>query len=132
MDEKPTQSTPVQRDTGGPPAQESGFDMNRPSIISLLYLAGFVTGITGLVGVVLAHIWQGETQEEWMRSHYTYLIRTFWIALVAGLIAFVLSFVLIGMLLFPLIAVWVGVRSVLSLVKAQRREPMPDPLTLGF
>ena len=36
----------------------------------------------------------------------------------------------IGLLMFPLIAVWFGVRSVMSLVKAQRREPMPDPETL--
>lgn len=115
----------------GPPAN-TGFDLNRPTLISLLYLAGFVTGITGLVGVVLGYVWKGEEQEAWTQSHYTYLIRTFWIALVAGLIAMVLSFVLIGFLMFPLIAIWMGVRSVLSLVKAQRKEPMPDPETLMF
>lgn len=118
--------------TNQPAPASGGFDTNRPTIISLLYLASFVTGITGLVGVVLAHIWQGEGPEEWMRSHYTYLIRTFWIGLIAGLIATVLSFVLIGLLLFPLIAVWAGVRSVLSLVRAQKHEPMPEPDTLLF
>lgn len=122
--------TPAQRDSG-PPAN-NGFDTNRPTIVSLLYLASFVTGITGLVGIVLAHIWQGESDEPWMRSHYTYLIRTFWIGLIASVIAFVLSFVLIGLLLFPLIAVWFGVRSVLSMVRAQKREPMPEPETLLF
>ncbi|XUU61637.1 DUF4870 family protein [Erythrobacter sp. HA6-11] len=127
MDDK---STPTHRNSG-PPAN-SGFDLNRPSIISLLYLGSFVTGVTGLVGIVLAHIWRGESHEPWVSSHYTYLIRTFWIGLAASLVAFVLSFVLIGMLLFPLIAVWVGVRSVLSMVKAQKREPMPDPETLAF
>jgi len=43
-----------------------------------------------------------------------------------------LSFVLIGFLLFPIIMLWVGVRSVMSLVKAQREEPLPDPQTLLF
>ena len=115
-----------------PPTTGSGFDTNKPTIVSLLYLASFVTGITGLVGIVLAHVWSGEAQEPWMESHYTYLIRTFWIGLVMSLIAGVLTIVIIGVFLLPLIAIWVGVRSVMSLVKAQRHEPMPDPQTLAF
>lgn len=113
-------------------APGNGFDFNQPTIINLLYLGSFVTGITGLVGIALAHIWQGDNTEEWAASHFTYLIRTFWIAFIAGMIALVLSFVLIGFLLFPLIAIWFGVRTVLSLVKAQKREPMPDPATMLF
>ncbi len=116
-----------------PPTTGSGFDANKPTIVSLLYLTSFITGgITSLVGIVLAHIWSGEDHVPWMTSHYAYLIRTFWIALLASLGAMVLSFVLIGFLLFPVIAIWVGVRSVLSLIKAQRQEPMPNPETLAF
>lgn len=114
------------------PAGGNGFDANRPTIVSLLYLASFLTGITGLVGIVLAHVWKGEAHEPWMTSHYTYLIRTFWFGFVASLVAALLSVVLIGFLLFPLIAVWFGVRSVMSMLKAQRHEPMPDPETLLF
>ncbi|WP_394730496.1 DUF4870 family protein [Altererythrobacter sp. GH1-8] len=123
-------STPTRRNSG-PPAN-SGFDLNRPTIISLLYLGSFVTGITGLVGIVLAHIWRGESHEPWISSHYTYLIRTFWIGFVASIIGAVLSIVLIGVPLLIATAVWVGVRSVLSLMKAQRHEPMPEPDTLLF
>ena len=114
------------------PSTGNGFDANRPTIVSLLYLASFLTGITGLVGIVLAHVWRGEQHEAWMTSHYTYLIRTFWIGFAASIVAALLSIVLIGMLLFPVIAIWFGVRSVMSLMKAQRREPMPDPQTLLF
>jgi len=114
------------------PANNSGFDFNQPTIISLCYLGSFVTGITGLVGVVLAHVWQGENKDNWAGSHLTYLIRTFWIGFAASILAMILSFVLIGFLLFPLIAIWVGVRSVMSLIKAQKQEPMPDPQTLLF
>ncbi|MBX7539448.1 DUF4870 family protein [Qipengyuania sphaerica] len=110
-----------------------GFDSNKPTIIAILYLASFLTGITGLIGVVLAHVWQGDRNEEaWVASHYTYLIRTFWFSFLAGIVAMVLSVIFIGILLFPLIAIWFGARSVFSLMRAQRREPMPNPQTLGF
>ncbi|EDL49578.1 hypothetical protein ED21_18307 [Erythrobacter sp. SD-21] len=135
MGEAPPRSDTPNRPTRSSPRREvqsSEFDANRPTVIALLYLASFVTGITGLVGVVLAHVWQGERAEGWMASHYTYLIRTFWFAFLAGIVAFLLSMVLIGFLLFPVIAIWFGVRSVMSLMKAQRREPMPDPQTLLF
>jgi uncharacterized membrane protein len=127
-----TMNTTPEPHRNQPPASGSGFDANKPTIVSLLYLTSFVTGITGLVGIVLAHVWSGEDHEPWMSSHYTYLIRTFWIGFLASLGAFVLSFVLIGILLFPVIAIWVGVRSVLSLIKAQKQEPMPNPETLAF
>jgi uncharacterized membrane protein len=110
----------------------SGFDFNQPTIISLCFLASFITGITGLVGIVLAHVWAGDNNESWAASHFTYLIRTFWFGFLGFVVAGVLSVVVIGLLLMPLIAVWVGVRSVLSLIKAQKKEPMPDPQTLLF
>ncbi|MEQ8771503.1 MAG: hypothetical protein RIC51_01510 [Erythrobacter sp.] len=122
---------PTDPGRGGPPAG-SGFDFNQPTVIALLYLLSFVTGITGLIGIVLAHVWQGDNREAWAASHFSYLIRTFWFGLLASFVAGLLSLVLIGFLLFPVIAVWVGVRSVLSLVKAQKHEPMPDPGPLLF
>ncbi len=124
---------PTTNGTGNGPGNNAGFDFNQPTIISLCYLGGFLSGgLTSLVGIVLAHVWQGDNQEPWAASHFSYLIRTFWISFIGGIIAFVLMFVFIGFLLFPLLAVWVGVRSVMSLIKAQKREPMPEPETLLF
>ena len=123
---------PVKTDTNREVGPSGGFDFNQPTIISLCFLSSFVVGITGLVGIVLAHVWSGEAKDSWAASHFTYLIRTFWIGFVAFIVAAVLSFVLIGLLLIPLIAVWIGVRSVMSLIKAQRQEPMPEPETLLF
>ena len=116
--------------TNTKPPANSGFDLNQPTVISLLYLGGFATGISSLVGIVLAHMWAGDNQEEWANSHFTYLIRTFWFGLLGFIVSGVLTIVLIGILLLPMVAVWVGVRSVVSLLKAQKREPMPDPETL--
>lgn len=112
-----------------PTSSNNGFDFNQPTIIALCYLGSFVTGISGLVGIVLAHVWQGDNQANWAASHFTYLIRTFWIGL---LVSVILTITVIGMLALPLPAIWVGVRSVMSLIKAQKQEPMPDPKTFLF
>jgi len=106
----------VQPQAPAPQAQSSGFDFNHPTIISLLYLSSFVLGVTAIVGVVLAFVWKGEPHADWESSHYEYLIRTFWIGL-------------IGFLLMLAVAVLVVVRSVLSLVNAQKQMPMPNPET---
>lgn len=108
------------------------FDLNQPTIISLLYLGSFVTGFSGIVGIVLAHVWQSDNKEEWAASHFTYLVRTFWFGFLGFFIAGLLTVVLIGLLLMPAVAIWVGVRSVMSLIKAQKREPMPEPNTMLF
>lgn len=130
MSEPATNNT--NREVNPNPGPNSGFDFNQPTIISLCYLASFITGITGLVGIVLAHVWGSDSKDDWAASHYTYLIRTFWIGFAASIVAGILTVVLIGLILLPVIAIWVGVRSVMSLIKAQKQEPMPDPQTLLF
>lgn len=114
-----------------------GFDFNRPTIVSLLYLGSWVTGgLTGLIGAVLAFIWKGEAQEAWESTHYAYLINTFWIMVVGTVLAVLLTItIILAIFGIPLgigVGIWATVRAVMSLVKAQRREPMPNPGTWGF
>ena len=121
---------PSTTDSNSNPPANNGFDLNQPTIISLLFLGSYVTGFSGLVGIILAHVWHGDSRGTWAESHLSYLIRTFWFGLLASVVAGVLTLIIIGAFLFPLIAIWFGVRSVMSLVKAQKQEPMPDPETL--
>ncbi len=123
------QPSPQPAPASGPASQPIDFQMNRPTIISLLYLASFITGITGLVGVILAFVWKGEPQADWERSHYQYLINTFWIGFFGSIVSVLLMVVLIGFLLICAVVVLVVVRSVLSLINAQKRVPMPNPGT---
>lgn len=109
-----------------PAHSSSGFDMNRPTIVALLYLASFVVGITGLVGLILAFIWKGENPGDWTESHFTYLINTFWIGLIGGAVGVVLSIVLIGIPLLIAVAVLVIVRTLKSLLAAQKQQAMPN------
>lgn len=116
FDPKPTGSAPT-----------TGFEFNNPTIVSLLYLASFVVGITGLIGVILAFVWRGEPKADWEASHYQYLINTFWIGLIGSIAGVLLMIVLVGFLVLLAVAVLVIVRSVLSLINAQKHLPMPNP-----
>lgn len=124
------QQPPPQQPYSQQPQAAGGFDGNQPTIISLMYISSFVFGITGLVGMILAYSWKDKPQAEWEVSHYQYHIRTFWIWLISFVVGVITSFILIG--IFILIAAWIHVlvRGIMSLIKAQAHEPMPNPDTL--
>jgi len=95
-------------------------------VIYILYLASLVIGVTGIVGLVLAYINRGKAGGI-VESHYTFLIRTFWIGLLYALIAVVLIFLVIGFLLMFAVAVWFIARCILGLQALQRGEAVKNP-----
>jgi uncharacterized membrane protein len=114
-----------------------------PIVAYALYLAGFLTGgLTPIIGVIIAHA-SKDNGSAFVRSHYQFLIRTFWItvlALVAGSAAMavgvVLSIILIGVpivmvagLFLAVVVIWFAVRSVVGLVYAVQSQPYPNPET---
>lgn len=116
-----------------PAATPTGsFEFNRPTIVGLLYIGSYLTGVSGLIGLVLAYVWKGEPHQAWEASHYTYLIRTFWIGLVAAILGMMTLLIGIGFLVLAGVGVWFLVRLVLSLVNAQKRQPMVNPETYLF
>jgi uncharacterized membrane protein len=119
-----------QRPNATPPS--TGFDLNRPTIVDLLYLASIITGVTAIIGIVLAYVWKNDSHEPWEATHYIYQIRTFWIGLAGTVIGLILLVILIGGLILLGTGIWVLVRTALSLVNAQKRAPMPNPETLPF
>ncbi|MDG4882551.1 DUF4870 domain-containing protein [Mesorhizobium sp. WSM4884] len=95
-------------------------------VIYILYLASFVIGVTGIVGIVLAYINRGKAGG-FVESHYTFLIRTFWIGLLYALISVVLMMLVIGFLLMFAVAVWFIARCILGIQALQRGEPVKNP-----
>jgi uncharacterized membrane protein len=108
------------------PRESRDFEMNRPTVIALLYLASFLFGVTTIIGVVLAYIWKGEAQEPWEESHFRYAIRTFWIGIAWTVIGVVLAIVIVGWFLLALIPIWFAIRALKALVAAQRRDPVSN------
>lgn len=95
-------------------------------VIYIFYLASLVIGVTGIIGIVLAYINRGKAGG-FVESHYTFLIRTFWIGLLYALISVVLMMLAIGFLLMFAVAVWFIVRCILGLQALQRGEPVKNP-----
>ncbi|WP_269530907.1 hypothetical protein [Chitinimonas sp. BJYL2] len=61
----------------------------------LLGISLFTALPTGLIAVIIAHVKRGEASG-WMRSHYDYLITTFWTAILCAVIAVGLCITIIG------------------------------------
>ncbi|WP_457935577.1 DUF4870 family protein [Mesorhizobium sp. 10J20-29] len=95
-------------------------------VIYILYLAGLVIGVSGLVGIVLAYVNRGKAGG-FIESHYTWLIRTFWIGLLYALVSAVLMLLAIGFLLMFAVAVWFIVRCIIGLQALGRNEPIKNP-----
>lgn len=123
-------------------------DRTMPAVTYALYLLAFATGgVTAVIGIVIAHVQQGGAGPV-MRTHYTFLIRTFWIglllAILGGLVGgilfalgAVLAIILIGFpimalagLVWMLAAVWFAVRCIVGLVYLSRGEAYPRPYAL--
>jgi uncharacterized membrane protein len=113
-----------------PPVEEARASKNLPFAIYILYLASFLAGLTGLVGVVLAYVNRG-TAPAWLETHFTYQIRTFWIGLLYTIIGFVTTLVIVGWLVLLATSVWLILRCAKGMSWLDRNEPVPDPYTWG-
>ena len=113
------------------PLNEQSLNTDTAKIIYILYLAGLVTGITTLIGVVMAYIYR-DTAPDWLKTHYQFQIRTFWIMLLYAIIAGLLMMVFIGFLLFLVLTVWWIIRCVKGLNLLGQRAAYPNPEGWGF
>ncbi|MFP4333621.1 MAG: DUF4870 family protein [Campylobacterales bacterium] len=82
------------------------------SILTINYVlmfAGYIIGITWIIGVILAFIKKGDAENKASRSHFENIITVFWVNLVGIIIggatlAFVIGwFILIGVFIWTLI-----------------------------
>jgi uncharacterized membrane protein len=94
--------------------------------VCVLYLLGFFTGISALVGVVIAHF-KGSTADAVSASHFRFQIRTFWFGAVTFIIGWMLFHLLIGIPLLLWWFVWTLVRVIRGLSLVNDGKPIPRP-----
>ena len=63
----------------------------------------------------------------YIESHMTFLIRTFWLAVLFSIIGFVLAIVAIGFLILFVVGVWYIFRIVKGFVVFNDGQPLADP-----
>ncbi len=112
-----------------PPAPRGGEPATTPAVVVYaLYLASIVSGLTALVGVVVAYLYRGKGPA-WLDTHFTFQIRTFWMLLLYSLLGAALTLVLIGWLVLLFVLVWLLVRCVRGIQFVSRSQPYPNPET---
>lgn len=117
-------------------------DRTLPAVIYGLYLLGLVNGLTILVGLVIAYM-NRDAAGPAMRSHYTFLIKTFWVSiawfviagvlvLFGGILSLVLvgiPFLMLGLFIWGVVGIWFAVRCIVGLVYLSQGEAYPRPDT---
>jgi uncharacterized membrane protein len=111
-----------------PPVSTSPLSDERQTamLVYLCYLGAFALAPLNIVGLVLAYI-NRDAAPDWLKSHYTFQIRTFWIGLLFGFVSFPLCFVGVGFLLLLVTMIWFVVRCAVGLDRLMKREAYPTP-----
>ncbi len=92
-----------------------------------------LTGIVGIIGIILTYVKRSEATGTWLESHYRWLIRTFWYSLLWGAIGAVVFVVLaiiivglfIGYLIWVATTIWVLYRLVRGYMLFNESKPIP-------
>ena len=88
-----------------------------------LMLAGVVTFLAALAGVVVAYAKRGAAPEPW-RSHFDRVIRCFWIWLLLNIVGAPLILLFgLGYLVLAVAAIWLAATGVVCLVRAAENRP---------
>ncbi|GGF45840.1 hypothetical protein GCM10007301_01660 [Azorhizobium oxalatiphilum] len=96
-------------------------------ITYILYVVGFFVGITMLVGLIVAYVKRGDAAGTIYESHFTWLIRTFWIGLLLSVIGLITSFILIGIPILIATGIWSIYRVVKGFLAFNDRKPIAAP-----
>ncbi|MGE0045690.1 MAG: DUF4870 family protein [Hyphomonadaceae bacterium] len=103
----------------------TGGNKSNAQLIYILYLLSLVVGITSIVGVIMAYV-SKDAAPEWLKTHYIFQIRTFWVGLLFAFIGGMLTLVLIGFLILLFVLVWWIVRCVQGLNYLGKDQAIPN------
>jgi uncharacterized membrane protein len=122
--------------TGNTPMNEAVTEkpasIDTARMIYILYLIGIAVGLTALVGLIMAYVNKDEAPD-WLKTHYQFQIRTFWISMLYGFIGFLLIFAFfIGILVIAFVYIWLIVRCVKGMKALDQRAAVANPTGWGF
>ncbi|MFC1674051.1 DUF4870 family protein [Pseudomonadota bacterium] len=100
--------------------------MTWPRATYVMYALSVVSGFPMLIGLIVAYVARGEAPE-WQKTHYTFLIRTFWYFVVLFAVGMVLAVFLVGFMLLWVLPLWVAIRAIRGWMLLEDKKPIPDP-----
>jgi uncharacterized membrane protein len=102
-----------------------------------LFSAGFhivpLLSLVGVIGLIIAYVKRSDAQGTWVASHLSYLIRTFWWALFAGIVCWILGWIFavtiigipLALLLWIATPVWIIYRIIRGYLWFKDSKPVP-------
>ena len=99
-------------------------------IFYLVSLTG-IGGLFGLIGLIMAYINRSDAPD-WLKSHYQFQIRTFWIGILLTIIGGILLVVFIGLIVYLYLIIWWIIRCVKGMKLLEKQQAIENPTTWGF
>jgi len=100
-------------------------------IVYLLMMVNIIVQFVGIIGVIIAYVHKSEAPD-WLKSHYQFQIRTFWIGLLLMLLGAFFWVMGIGVLILIFWVVWLVMRCVKGMKYLDQQQPHPNPKTWLF
>lgn len=100
-------------------------------IVYILYFVSYFTGITALIGVIIAHV-QFASADALLSTHYRFQIRTFWIGILYLAIGIVLTSAVVGIAVLFWWFIWSLVRNVKGVLALNESKPIANPSSWMF
>ncbi|KZX86207.1 hypothetical protein A3715_16525 [Oleiphilus sp. HI0009] len=93
-----------------------------------LIVTAFLTGWPSIIALIICYVWRDEAAGTYLDSHFTWLIRTFWFALLCLVVGFILVFTIIGAVIgIPMLLIlglWVLYRLLRGVLRLNARLGM--------
>jgi len=118
-------SAPISRRRRRSPTSKS------PLSSTFSYFVAYFTGITALIGVIMAHV-QIASADPLLATHYRFQIRTFWIGILYLVIGTILTVVIVGIAILLWWFVWSLVRNVKGTLALNDNKPIANPASWMF
>lgn len=113
--------------TDRPTVNDRGFAL----AVYVLYIAGFFTGITALIGAIIAYV-KAPTAAPDLKTHFQFQVRTFWVGILYLCAGWLLLYVAIGAAILLWWFVWTLVRIIKGLILLNDRRPIANPTSWLF
>jgi uncharacterized membrane protein len=120
---------PDREEAAGPGVPQSPLISNYGLVLTvyILYLVGFLTGIT----VIIAYLQRDKTDRV-SQSHFQFQITTFWIGLLYFFVGLLTLHIGIGALVLLWYVVWTVIRCIKGLLALNTGEPIGNPNSWWF